>query len=233
VHNLSTNSHPVIGNFLQTRTIFLYTATLGGTTLEGSLPLRDSLDADTASPTIEECASQRLQSPFGTRVTEFVNDPVPNPSESTNASQLRLRASTTSLASDPLRRDVWKRNLRDFNNVLLTGYMKAGTISTRVIYDPDSDIVVDHTGRTFPRAVCPTTLQLTSYLKDIAEMPLLLLKMTEGIVCLKKHDQVRWLDSRKQWMNVETGQKILGFRAPTFDDLQRSGLFRSPQKLCN
>jgi hypothetical protein len=194
----------------------LIAATFGGTTLEGSLPLRDSPDADIASPTLEECSSQRLQSPIGTRVTEFVNNPESDSLENTNAPQLRPRASTTSLASDPLKREIWKRNLGDFNNILLTGYMKTSTISTRVIYDPDLDIVVDHTGETYPRAVRPTTFQLTSYLKDISEVPLPPLKMTEGIICLKKHDQVRWLDSRKQWMNVETGQKILGFRAPPF-----------------
>jgi hypothetical protein len=195
--------------------------------------LRDSPDADTTSPTLEECASQRLQSPIGTRVTEFVNNPELDPLGTTDAPQLRSRASTTSLAPDSLRKEVWKRNLGDFDNILLTGYMRTGTISTRVIYNPDLDIIVDHTGKTYPRAARPTTLQLTSYLKDVSEMPLPPLRMIEGIVCLKKHDQVRWLDSRKQWMNVETGQKILGFRAPTFDDLQKSGLFKSPQKFRN
>jgi hypothetical protein len=135
------------------------------------------------------------------------------------------------LAPDSLRKEVWKRNLGDFDNILLTGYMKTGTISTRVIYDPDLVIIVDHTGRTYPKAVRPTTLQLACYLKDISELPLPPLKMIGGIVCLRRHDQVRWIDSRKQWMNVESGQKILGFRAPKFDDLQKSGLFRSPQKL--
>jgi hypothetical protein len=208
----------------------LRAATFGGTTLEGSLPLRDSPDADTTSPTLEECASQRLRSPIGTKVTAFVNGPESDPLETTNAPRLRSRASTTSLILDSSGEQIWKRNLGDFKNILLTGYMKTGTISTRVVYDPDLDIIVDHTGKTYPRAVRPTTLQLTSYLQDIAEMPLPPLKMIEGIVCLRRHDQVRWLDSRKQWMNVETGQKILGFRAPTFDDLQKSGLFRSPHK---
>jgi hypothetical protein len=97
----------------------LRAATFGGTTLEGSLPLGDSPNADTTSPTLEECASQRLQSPIGTKVTEFVNAPVPDSFESTNAPHFRP-TSTTSLVSDSLRRDIWKRNPGDFNNVLLT-----------------------------------------------------------------------------------------------------------------
>jgi hypothetical protein len=272
----------------------LRAATFGGATLEGNLSLGDSPDADTALPTLEEGASQRLQSPIGTKEPEFVNDSEQDSLKTFDAPPPRPRASTTSLAYDPLRKEVWKRNLGDFDNILLTGYMKTGTISIRVIYDPDLDIIMDHTEKIYPREVRPTTLQLASYLKDIAELPLpplkkldfdniLLtgymnhqypsiydpdldiivdhtekiyprevrpttlqlasylkdiaelplppLKMIVGIVCLKRHDQVRWIDSRKQWMNVESGQKVLGFRAPKFDDLQRSGLFKSPQKL--
>jgi hypothetical protein len=151
----------------------LRAATFGGATLEGSLSLEDSPDADTASPTLEEGASQRLQSPIGTKVTEFVNDSEQDSLKTFDAPQPRPRASTTSLAHDPLRKEVWKRNLGDFDKILLTGYMKTGTISTRVIYDPDLDIIVDHTGKTYPRAVRPTTLQLASYIRDIAELPLL------------------------------------------------------------
>jgi hypothetical protein len=209
----------------------LRAATFGGATLEGSLPLEDSPDADIASPTLEEGASQRCQSPIGTKVTEFVNDSEQDSPKIFYASQPRPQASTTSLAHDPLRKEVWKRNLGTFDNILWTGYMKTGTISTRVIYVPDLDIIADHTGKTYPRAVRPTTLQLASYLKDIAELPLPPLKMIGGIVCLRKQDQVRWIESRRQWMNVESGQKVLGFRAPKFDDLQKSGLFKSPWKL--
>jgi hypothetical protein len=138
---------------------------------------------------------------------EFVNNSEQDSLKAFDAPQPRPRASTTSLAHDSLRKEVWKRNLGDFNNILLTGYMKTGTISTRVIYDPDLDIIVDHTGKTYPRAVRPTTLQLASYLKDIAELPLPPLKMIRGIVCLKRHDQVRWIESRQQWMNVDLGRR--------------------------
>jgi hypothetical protein len=163
----------------------LRSATFGGATLEGSLSLEDSPEAGTASPTLEEGASQRLQSPIGTKVLEFVNDSEQDSLRPFEAPQPRPRASTTSSAPDPLRREIWKRNRGDFDNILLTGYMRAGTISTRVVYDPDLDIVVNHTGRTYPRAVRPTTLQLTSYLQDISELPLPPLKMIEGVVCLK------------------------------------------------
>jgi hypothetical protein len=67
------------------------------------------------------------------------------------------------------------------------------------------------------------TLFSCEKLADVAEGLLPELKLIGDIFCLKKDDIVKWFETKKQWINVETIQKVLGFRAPALEDLRRSG----------